>query len=150
VFDKQTTGREVRQFLGRVIRKAKAKPGEVAVDKEKQFWCNGFKSWCRGRKIKPRFGAVGRRGSIALVERLIRTLKGEFLPGLIVPGLRLEFQRTLDCFVTWYNRFRPHSSLGGRTPNEAYFRRQPANRKPRLEPRVRMPAALPAPSRRPA
>ena len=143
VFDKQPTGREVRRFLGRSIRKAKAKPRSIVVDKGKQFWCRGFKSWCRGRKIKPRFGAVGRRGSVALVERLIRTLKEEFLPGLIVPGRRQEFQRALDSYVRWFNAHRPHASLGGQTPNEVYFRRKPANRKPRLEPRAKWPRGSP-------
>jgi putative transposase len=143
VFDRQPTGREVRRFLGRVLCKAKAKPRSIVVDKGKQFWCRGFKAWCRGRKIKPRYGAVGRRGSVALVERLIRTVKEEFLPGLIVPGRRQEFQRELERFVTWFNGFRPHSSLGGQTPNEVYHRRKPANCKPRLEPRAKWPRGSP-------
>jgi putative transposase len=143
VFDKQPTGRDVRRFLGRSICTTKIKPRSIVVDKGKQFWCRGFKAWCRCRKIKPRFGAVGRRGSVALVERLIRTLKGELLLGLIVPGLRAGFQRELERFVTWYNGHRPHSSLGGQTPNEVYYRRKPSNRKPRLEPRAKLPRGSP-------
>ncbi len=73
----------------------------------------------------------------------LSTLNYEFLPGLIVPGLRQPFQRELECFVTWFNGFRPHASLEGQTPNEVYFRRQPANRKPRLEPRARLPRGSP-------
>jgi putative transposase len=142
-FDKQPTGREVRQFFGRVIRQSKARPQTIVVDKGAQFWCRGFKSWCKQKQIKPRFGAVGRRGSVALVERLIRTLKGEFLPGLLVPGRRQEFQRALESFVRWFNAHRPHSSLGGQTPNEIYFRCRPANRRPRLEPRTRLPRGSP-------
>jgi hypothetical protein len=49
----------------------------------------------------------------------------------------------LESFVTWFNAFRPHSSLDGRTPSEVYFRRQPANRKPRLEPRAKWSRAAP-------
>jgi transposase InsO family protein len=126
-----------------VIRQSKVRPRNVVVDKGVQFWCRGFKSWCRQKQIKPRFGAVGRRGSVALVERLIRTLKEEFIASLIVPGLRREFQRDLDCIVTWYNGHRPHASLSGMTPNEVYHRRKPANRKPRLEPRSRFPRGSP-------
>jgi transposase InsO family protein len=143
VFDKQPTGRDVQRFLGRVIRRTKARPRSIVVDKGKQFWCRGFKAWCRGRKIKPRFGAVGRRGSIAIVERLIRTLKEEFIAALIVPGLRPVFQRELECFVTWFNGFRPHSWLDGQIPNEVYCRRPPANRRPRLEPRAKWPRGSP-------
>jgi hypothetical protein len=77
------------------------------------------------------------------VERLIRTLKEEFLPRLIVPGRRQEFQRALDSYVRWFNAHRPHASLGGQTPNEVYHRRKPANRKPRLEPRAKWPRGSP-------
>jgi hypothetical protein len=43
----------------------------------------------------------------------------------------------------WYNRFRPHTTLAGRTPNEAYHHRFPANRCPRYEPRSRWPRGSP-------
>src|SRR4029434_5770483 len=64
-FDKQPTSREVRAFLGRTIRRTGAKPRYLVVDKGVQFWSRGFKSWCRNRRIRPRFGAVGQRGSLA-------------------------------------------------------------------------------------
>ena len=34
-------------------------------------------------------------------------------------------------------------TLNGKTPNEVYFRRRPANRRPRTEPRRRWPRASP-------
>jgi hypothetical protein len=37
--------------------------------------------------------------------------------------------------LDWYNQHRPHSTLGGKTPDEVYFQRFPANRRPRIEPR---------------
>ena len=40
-------------------------------------------------------------------------------------------------------RLRPHTWLGGRTPDEVYHRRFPANRKPRFEPRSRWPRGSP-------
>jgi hypothetical protein len=39
--------------------------------------------------------------------------------------------------------FRPHTTLGGRTPDEVYHRRFPANRRPRYEPRSRWPRGSP-------
>jgi len=39
----------------------------------------------------------------------------------------------------WFNAERPHTFLGGATPDEIYFGRMPACRKPRLEPRHRWP-----------
>ena len=46
-------------------------------------------------------------------------------------------------YVDWYNQHRPHQSLRGRTPDEVYFDRAPANQMPRLEPRARYPVASP-------
>ncbi|HEY2253356.1 MAG TPA: hypothetical protein VGH74_19920 [Planctomycetaceae bacterium] len=43
----------------------------------------------------------------------------------------------------WYNEHLPHTSLKGVTPNEIYFKRFPANRKPRIEPRPKWPRGSP-------
>ncbi len=75
VFRQQPTSEAVRAFLGRAIHEARAGPKYIVSDKGVQFWSEGFKRWCRRKGIRPRFGAVGRRGSIAVVERLILTLK---------------------------------------------------------------------------
>jgi transposase InsO family protein len=46
-------------------------------DKGKQFCCQGFKDWCQRKRLRPRFGAIGQHGSIAVVERFIQTVKIE-------------------------------------------------------------------------
>jgi hypothetical protein len=56
---------------------------------------------------------------------------------------REEFRRQIVCFANWYNEFRPHTSLVGRTPNEVYFGLRPANRRPRIDPRKRWPRNSP-------
>jgi hypothetical protein len=38
-------------------------------------------------------------------------------------------------FFDWYNEYRPHMTLDGKTPNEVYFNRHAANAKPRIETR---------------
>jgi transposase InsO family protein len=142
-FDKQPTSREVREFLSRTIRLVGTKPRYLVVDKGVQFWSRGFKSWCRRRGIRPRFGAIGQSGSLALIERLIRTLKSEFTSHLILPIRRNVFQRQLESFAVWFNGYRPHLGLGGQTPKEVYHGRRAANRKPRLEPRASWPRGSP-------
>jgi putative transposase len=143
VFCRQPKSADVSAFLSRTIRDAGAPPKYVICDKGVQFWCAGFKRWCQRRGIKPRFGAVGQHGSIAIVERFIRTLK-ECLARLpLVPTNRAAFRRELALIVGWYNESRPHSTLAGRTPNEVYRRRHPANRKPRFEPRANWPRGSP-------
>jgi hypothetical protein len=46
---------------------------------------------------------------------------------------------SVAVYVRWFNEHRPHTYLRGRTPNEVYFGRKPANEQPRLEPRLEYP-----------
>lgn len=143
VFKSQPTSEQVRALLGRTISKTGAPPKHLVCDKGRQFWCNGFKAWCKRRGIKPRFGAVGKHGSIAVIERLILSVKLmlRFFP--LVP-FRIEvFRRNVQATFDWFNEYRPHTTLRGRTPNEVYERRFPANRRSRLEPRNRWPRGAP-------
>jgi transposase InsO family protein len=95
-FKKQPASVEVRAFLGRTYHKADSKPKHLICDKGVQFWNAGFKRWCKRNGIKPRFGAVGKHGSIAMVERLILTMKTLLGGLLLVPFQRKEFQQELD------------------------------------------------------
>ena len=116
----------VRQFLGTLIAKGKAAPKYIVCDKGTQFWCDGFKDWCRRKGIRPRFGAVGQHGSIAVVERFIRTMKDRCTRVIPVPLRREAFRWELRLFFDWFNEYWAHSTLGGRTPNEVYQQRFPA------------------------
>jgi putative transposase len=143
VFGKQPTADDVRAFLARTIRKAGAKPKYIICDKGVQFWCDAFKRWCKRRGIRPRFGAVGKHGSIAVVERFIRSLKQEGLRRTLISLCQRTFCREVSSYSAWYNEHRPHTTLDGATPNEVYFGRRPANRSPRFEPRARWPRGSP-------
>ncbi len=96
-------------------------------------------AWCRRRGVKPRFGAVGRFGSISITERVILTMKEEGLRRTIVP-FRLE-EMLVECraFVDGYNASRPHMTLGGATPNEIRRGVRPARDGPRFETRALCP-----------
>lgn len=126
-----------------MIHNARATPKYLICDKGGQFWWDGFRSWCDRKGIRPRFGAVGQHGSIAIVERLILTVKNECTRRILVPYRRQKFLRELSDFGDWYNVWRPHMSLGGRTPHEVYHHLRPANRAPRFEPRPRWPRRSP-------
>jgi transposase InsO family protein len=139
VFDDHPTSLGVRAFLGSTISRLEATPKYIICDKGSQFWCDGFKSWCRCRQIKPRFGAIGKHGSIAVIERFIRTLKQEGVRRMLVPMRRDGFRNELKLFIDWYNQQRPNTALAGCTPNEVYHGDRPANRRPRIEPRRRWP-----------
>ncbi|MDA1052747.1 MAG: DDE-type integrase/transposase/recombinase [Planctomycetota bacterium] len=143
VFTKQPTSEAVRAFLGRTIRDRDAMPKYIICDKGSQFCCEAFKSWCQRRGIKPRFGAIGQHGSIAVVERFIKTLKDEATRRILVPLQRESFRNELVLFRDWYNEYRPHMTLLGKTPNEVYFKRRAANQQPRIEPRAGWPRGSP-------
>jgi transposase InsO family protein len=63
---------------------------------------------------------VGKYGSIAVVERLIRSIKNKCTRRLLVPYDRDTFRRESALDIEWYNRHRPHEVLDGVTPEEIY------------------------------
>ncbi len=143
VFSKRPDSLSVRAFLGRTITQAKATPKYLICDKDSIFWCDAFKRWCQRKAIRPRFGAVGKHGSIAVVERFIRTMKDEATRRILIPQRKERFRSALNSFLSWYNEHRPHRTLRGKTPNEVYFRLRQANGRPRIEPRKRWPRRSP-------
>jgi putative transposase len=142
-FRKQPTSEQVRALIGRTIH-AGAAPKHLICDKGGQFDCHAFRRWCGRRKINVRYGAVGKQGSIAVVERTIRTLKEMLRLLILIPLRQAAFRKELDLIVEWYNTHRPHAALGGRTPDEVYFAKFPACRRPRYEPRAKWPRASPS------
>lgn len=141
VFPKPPTSIAIRVFIGRSIADVNAVPDHLICDKASIFWCEGFKRWCKHKTIRLRFGAVGKHGSIAVVERFIKTMKNEATRRIVVPLRRELFRRELKTYFAWYNEHRPHATLAGKTPNEVYLRLRPANQLPRIEPRKGWPRA---------
>jgi transposase InsO family protein len=144
VFAARPNCRAVCTFLGRTVGRVRTTPKYIVCDRDSIFDCEGFRRWVKRRGIKPpRYGAVGKHGSIAVVERMFKTVKVECTRRVMVSLRRQESRRELLSFADWYNEHRPHTTLQGRTPNEVYFKRWPANRKPRIEPRPRWPRPSP-------
>jgi hypothetical protein len=137
VFKKQPTSIQVRTFPGRLY--AKAKPKYIICDKGSQCQCDRLKAWCKRKGIRPRFGAVGKYGSIAVVERFIRTLKDDCTRQIPVPLRRDDMRGELTLHLDWHNEHRPHEHLDGTTPNEVYHDRPAANLASRVEPRAAWP-----------
>ena len=145
-FKAPPTPSAVQHLLDRAIGKAGTAPKYLISDKAKPFWCAEFKGWCDRKGIKPRFGAVGKKGSIAVIERFIRSLKRECLREILVPLCEQAVLRELGLFAEWYNEHRPHSALAGQTPGEVFRGDWPACQRPRFEPRARWPREAPCPS----
>ena len=96
VFQRQPDSAAVRAFLGRTLRHSGAAPKHLVCDRGRQFDCHGFRRWCGRRQIKVRYGAVGQHGSIAVVERAIRTLKELLRLLVLIPIRPAAFRQELS------------------------------------------------------
>jgi transposase InsO family protein len=105
VFKRPPTSEQVQAFLGRAFDAADAKPKYFVTDKGKQFDCGAFRKCCRRRRIKPRYGAVGKYGSI-VIERFNRTLKHEGLFLITIPFRLARMREEVRLIIEHYN---PHS-----------------------------------------
>ncbi len=121
VFRKIPNSKEVQDFLDNAIAKEGQAPKYIISDKGVQFWCKSYKTWAKNKSIKLRFGAVGKQGSVAVIERFILSLKNECTRLINVPLSQTEFQKEVGVYVSWYNGWRPHMFLNGRTPSEACY-----------------------------
>jgi transposase InsO family protein len=76
------------------------------------FNCDAFGELLQRWNVKQRFGAVGKHGSIAVTERVVQTLKQEWLAR--VPLIRGpdHLSRMLADFEVYYNRYRCHTRHG--------------------------------------
>jgi putative transposase len=137
-FEHRPNSAEVTSFLERAIARVMAAPRTIVTDQGAEFgWA--FTRWCGLRGIRQRLGAVGKHGSIAIVERFIRSMKSESTRRILVPFRLAAMRSDLGGYATWFNEHRPHEALGGRTPLEAHRGFSPANLAPRWEPRDRWP-----------
>ncbi|MCU0224406.1 MAG: helix-turn-helix domain-containing protein, partial [Acidobacteria bacterium] len=126
-------------FLAGMIRAAGQAPRHLITDRGREFTARSFRRGCRRAGIRQRFGATGKHGSLALVERCIRALKDEGVWRWLAPIRWRSVGRELSLFADWYNGQRPHAGLAGASPDEIYQGHVPAHRRPRFEPRARWP-----------
>ena len=92
-------------------------PKHIISDQEKVFISDAFQELLIPWDVKQRFGAVGKHGSIAVPERVILTLKYEWLRRVpVIRGLD-HLERLLQDFEIYYNEYRGHTTLGGAVPS---------------------------------
>ena len=68
---------------------------------------------------------IGRKGSIALIERTWRSMKQEYVRHLFLHRSIRALEMKLKTWQRWHNGHRPHQGLGQRTPDDVYRRRRP-------------------------
>ena len=107
-------------FLDRAVDRTGKRPKHIITDHGGQFISDEYRTWCKDNGIRPRWGAVGKQGSIAIVERMIRSVKWECTRRIRVPFGLDAMRQELALYATWYNTYRPHQTLGGMMPEEVY------------------------------
>ena len=95
-------------------------PKHLISDQEGVFVGELFAQLLRDWDVKQRFGAVGKHGSIAVTERLIWTLKREWLARVVLIRGMDHLGGLLADFELYYNQYRRHQRLHGATPSMMY------------------------------
>ena len=99
-------------------------PKHIISDHASVFTGDVFAELLDSWNIKPRLGAVGKHGSISVTERVIKTLKYEWLKH--IPIIKGFDHLTMLCkeYENWYNSWRPHMTLDGIRPDDVYYEKK--------------------------
>lgn len=95
------------------------KPEIVNTDQGSQFTAHEFVQAVKDRGCKISMDGRGAWRDNVIVERLWKSVKYERVYLHAYDSVS-EARRSIMQYIDWYNRSRPHSSLGKKTPEEAY------------------------------
>ena len=100
------------------------KPEIFNTDQGSQFTSAAFTGLLADNGIAISMDGKGAWRDNVFVERLWRSVKYEEVYLKAYDSVA-EARASIGRYLEFYNRKRPHSSLGARTPDQAYFDRQP-------------------------
>ena len=109
-------------FCVEALQEALARFGRPEIfntDQGSQFTSADFTDVLRGAQVRISMDGRGRWMDNVFIERLWRSLKYECVY-LHAFETGSELRAGLTRWISYYNAQRPHSTLGGRTPDEAY------------------------------
>jgi transposase InsO family protein len=130
LFLREPTAKKVVSVLDAAVAAQGRGPTHIISDQGPQFRTE-YLDWCRANDAKPRFGAIGKHGSIAVIERFWRTLKSEGWRRLLtLPWSLQAASAEIGVFVDWYHEHRPHQGIGGQRPG---LRGKRVRQQPRIE-----------------
>ena len=133
IFRQEPSAQQTTRMLDAAVATVGKAPKYIITDKGTQFRTD-YVDWCRAQRIQPRFGALGKKGAIAVIERFMLSLKNEALRRILVPMDLRAMRSEITAYANWYNSCRPHTALRGRTPVEVADALAPARDGPRFEP----------------
>ena len=117
-------------FCIEAVEEALAKHGKPEIfntDQGSQFTSDAFTGLLKEHDIQISMDGRGAWRDNVFVERLWRSVKYEEVYLRAYESVA-QARASLDRYLRFYNAKRPHSSLGARTPDEAYFNHQPLAR----------------------
>jgi hypothetical protein len=126
VWTKEPSSPEITRFVSRAAKK-RGHPAHFVSDRGTCFTGGVFRRKLRRLGVKQRFGAIGKKGSIALIERFWRTLKDTLGLRLLRPSVAEDLLEKIELGLVHYAYLRPHQGLGDATPAEIYFGRTPSH-----------------------
>ena len=91
------------------------KPEAVRLDNGPELTADVFVDWAKEHKVKLMFIQPGKPNQNAFVERFNRSFREEVLDAWLFNAVS-EVQSAADDWMTDYNEFRPHESLGNVAP----------------------------------
>lgn len=120
VYRREPTAEDMADLV-KTARRRHGRPRHIVSDQGTQFTADPFHDLLHRLGIRHRFGAIGKSGSVALIERFWRTLKHALRLPLFRPLTQLDLEHRLAYAVLHYTFHRPHQALAGATPAEALF-----------------------------
>lgn len=116
VADTSLSGARVARELDEIIAR-RGKPGMIVSDNGSELTSNAMLAWQEERGVGWHYIAPGKPMQNAFVESFNGRLRDELLNETLFRSL-WQARRLIAQWQTDYNEERPHTSLGGLTPNE--------------------------------
>jgi putative transposase len=116
VVDTSLSGKSVARALDEAIEEF-GRPEEIISDNGTEFTSNAILQWCHKKGISWKYIAPGKPYQNGSVESFNGKLRDECLNENWFLSLK-DAKMLIEDWRYEYNNERPHSALGGRTPNE--------------------------------
>lgn len=103
-------------------------PSRLLTDNGGPFVSKDFAAFLAQRGVAHSFIRPGHAWTNGRIERVFRTFKETVFGFIWLFSATAQVERFAADFLQWHNRDRPHSSWGGRTPDEVWHDRKPLRR----------------------
>ena len=115
--DTSLNGHRVCEELEQVV-ETRGKPDRILSDNGTEFTSTSVLKWCRDQGIRWDYIQPGKPYQNGCIESFNGKFRDECLNENILVNLQ-EAKKLVEAWREEYNERRPHSSLNGKTPNEA-------------------------------